>query len=114
MIAAMPDEVPKPGAPVTVAAEDLGLTVATTEPVAADVANLPVVGPQHYAIEGEVARGGMGRILLRESVELRRKVLPPDHRLLASGHERTVEAPQRLATLYGPGKKLDRADAYRR
>jgi len=28
-----------------------------------DASRLPVVGREHYAVEGEFARGGMGRIL---------------------------------------------------
>jgi tetratricopeptide (TPR) repeat protein len=40
----------------------------------ADASRLPVVGRQHYAIEGEFARGGMGRILSARDRRLGRTV----------------------------------------
>jgi tetratricopeptide (TPR) repeat protein len=39
-----------------------------------DAGSLPVVSPRHYAVEGEFARGGMGRILLARDRRLDRPV----------------------------------------
>jgi serine/threonine protein kinase/tetratricopeptide (TPR) repeat protein len=66
-----------PASPPTVTpGELLAPTVANEGRAAAagDAARLPVVGREHYAVEGEFARGGMGRILSARDRRLSRPV----------------------------------------
>jgi serine/threonine protein kinase/tetratricopeptide (TPR) repeat protein len=64
----------------TVANEDAGRARPTgageagRRGAAGDAARLPVVGREHYAVEGEFARGGMGRILSARDRRLSRPV----------------------------------------
>jgi len=56
MIGDMPDEAPKEVPPDTAAAIPVEPTLPTTDTAAPDVAALPLVTPESYAIEGEFAR----------------------------------------------------------
>jgi tetratricopeptide (TPR) repeat protein len=78
----VPEEVPKPE-PTIAAGELIGPTVATapSQPPPApgvtapgDVSALPLVERDNYAVEGEFARGGMGRILSARDRRLGRAV----------------------------------------
>ena len=82
----MPEKVPKPEPepePTVAAFESPGPTVATGptstagapgDAVPADVSALPLVSRECYAVEGEFARGGMGRILSARDRRLGRTV----------------------------------------
>ena len=81
----MPEELPKaepaatvatgePLAPTVATGDRLDPTVATGGTPAADVAALPLVAREHYSVEGEFARGGMGRILSARDRRLGRAV----------------------------------------
>ena len=63
-------------APTVTPGELLSPTVAAEPDGAhdADASRLPVVGREHYAVEGEFARGGMGRILSARDRRLGRTV----------------------------------------
>src|SRR5512143_4192760 len=59
----------------TIASADrLEPTVATGPALSADTPELAQVSPQHYQVEGEFARGGMGRILLALDRRLGRRI----------------------------------------
>jgi tetratricopeptide (TPR) repeat protein len=86
-IGTVPDEVPKPEPAPTVAEGDrLAPTVATGaapatraaaprgDAVATDTRSLPLVSRDNYAVEGEFARGGMGRVLSARDRRLGRTV----------------------------------------
>lgn len=65
----------KDAAAETVASGDLpGPTVDTGPSAPADPPVLPEVSPDHYQVEGEFARGGMGRILLAHDRRLGRRI----------------------------------------
>jgi tetratricopeptide (TPR) repeat protein len=53
-----------------------------------DPARLPVVGREHYAVEGEFARGGMGRILSARDLRLGRTVALKELQAAASPNAR--------------------------
>jgi tetratricopeptide (TPR) repeat protein len=66
---------PEPGQQPTLAATDLvAPTVATGAGASADGTTLPLVARENYAVEGEFARGGMGRILSARDRRLDRAV----------------------------------------
>ena len=103
MIGPMPDEVRKDTQPETIATEGLEPTLSTLEPPAADMAGLPVVDPEHYVVEGEFARGGMGRILLARDRRLRRPVaLKELHADSSPGAQRFVREALVTARLQHP------------
>ena len=54
----------------------------------ADASRLPVVGREHYAVEGEFARGGMGRILSARDRRLGRTVALKELQATASPNAR--------------------------
>jgi tetratricopeptide (TPR) repeat protein len=67
---------PREGAEIeTIASGDrVGATVETTPTAPGDPLALAEVNPGHYLVEGEFARGGMGRILLARDRRLRRRI----------------------------------------
>jgi hypothetical protein len=71
----VPDPDARPGLEPTLAEGDLvAATVASGSPGPGDPASLPVVPRDRYAVEGEFARGGMGRILSAHDRRLGRPV----------------------------------------
>ena len=73
-------------APTVTHGESLSPTVAAEPGGAhdADASRLPVVGREHYAVEGEFARGGMGRILSARDRRLGRTVALKELQAVAS------------------------------
>ena len=73
-------------APTVTHGESLSPTVAAEPDGAhdADASRLPVVGREHYAVEGEFARGGMGRILSARDRRLGRTVALKELQAVAS------------------------------
>jgi tetratricopeptide (TPR) repeat protein len=99
----MPDESPKGTFADTEAATPIEPTLPTTDTAVPDAAALPVVTPESYAIEGEVARGGMGRILLARDRRLRRPVAIKElHTDLTPGVRRFVREALVTARLQHP------------
>jgi len=93
-----------PDAPPTIP-HLLGETIATPVPPAAGgkEASLPVVSPDQYAVEGEFARGGMGRILRAHDRRLGRPVAVKElYRESASGDFRFVREALVTARLQHP------------
>jgi tetratricopeptide (TPR) repeat protein len=84
----------------------VGETIATPTPPPAggrDAASLPVVSPDQYAVEGEFARGGMGRILRAHDRRLGRPVAVKElHKGTASGDFRFVREALVTARLQHP------------
>ena len=70
---------------------------------AADVASLPVVDPEYYSVEGEFARGGMGRIFRAHDRRLHRPVaLKEMHSDSSPGAQRFVREALVTARLQHP------------
>jgi tetratricopeptide (TPR) repeat protein len=68
-------ETPKDSEAETIGSADLeDLTLPDRRAAQRDAGSLPVVSPEHYAVEGEFARGGMGRVLLARDRRLDRSV----------------------------------------
>ncbi len=57
-----------------------------------DASRLPFVGREHYAVEGEFARGGMGRILLARDRRLGRTVALKELQAAAAPDAATLRA----------------------
>ena len=78
-------------------------TIAETGGTAADGAALPVVSPEVYSVEGEVGRGGMGRVVSATDKRLGRPVAIKElHRDLAGGATRFVREALVTARLQHP------------
>src|SRR4051812_14951534 len=92
-----------PGQTQDATADTLASGAAITAPRAADAAayeELIEVDPQHYRLEGELARGGMGRIVIARDRRLDRqvalKLLREDTATLRGRFEREVRITAKL------------------
>jgi len=95
-----PDERPDPD-PTVAPGDLLAPTVATGGVRSADASSLAVVDRERYAIEGEFARGGMGRILSARDVRLGRPVAVKELQM-RTGAERFVREALVTARLQHP------------
>jgi tetratricopeptide (TPR) repeat protein len=104
----MPGDERRPEEVETAAAADAAApTIAeagrTTAPHASDAAGLPLVSPEVYRLEGEIGRGGMGRIVSATDTRLGRPVAIKElHRDLTGGATRFVREALVTARLQHP------------